>query len=118
MDEASGGSPHEWTFLSNHACVLTLLAGEPELRIRDIAPRVGLTERTTHEILRQLAEAGFLVVTKRGRRNHYEVMADRPLRHPLHRSHRIGELIAALTDERGSLASRGAEEAPPDVSQG
>jgi len=98
LDDSGG-----WTFLSNHALVLTLVAADPDLRVRDIALRAGITERSAHEILKQLTDAGFLIVAKHGRRNHYQVVADRPLRHPLHRSRHVSELLAVLvgTDARG-----------------
>ena len=35
-----------WTFLSNHGHVLMCLAADPDARLRDIAERVGVTERT------------------------------------------------------------------------
>ncbi len=90
--DVSGG----WTFLSNHACVLALVASDPDLRVREIALRTGITERSAHEILRQLVVGGFLIVEKRGRRNHYRVMSHRPLRHPMYRSRPVGALIATL----------------------
>src|SRR5262249_24208934 len=92
LPEGSGA----WTFLSNHAVVLSLVSSDPDIRVRDIASRAGITERSTHEILRQLVDGGFVVVEKHGRRNHYHVEAEQHLRHPLHRSRQVGELIAAL----------------------
>jgi predicted transcriptional regulator len=87
-------APVRWTFLTNHAHVLLLVAREPESRIRDLADRVGITERAVQRILSELEEAGYLVKSKDGRRNSYEVRADRPLRHPIERHQSVGALIA------------------------
>ena len=66
-----------WTFLTNHAHVLLTIAAEPEIRIRDIASEVGITERAAHRIVADLEEAGYLKVTKVGRRNEYVVLRER-----------------------------------------
>jgi predicted ArsR family transcriptional regulator len=88
-----------WTFLTNHAHVLLCLTGDPDLRIRDIADRVGVTERAVSRILSELVAEGYLTVTRTGRRNHYVVIRDRPLRHPVERGATIAALIALLPDE-------------------
>lgn len=93
--EKSG--PH-WTFLSNYGHVLLALAKDPQLRIRDIAQRVGITERAVQKILVNLEEGGILAITKDGRRNLYSIKTDSPLRHPLESHKSIGDLIALIND--------------------
>ncbi len=88
-----------WTFLTNHAHVLLAIASEPEIRLRDIAEEVGITERAAHRIVADLEEAGYLKVKKVGRRNEYTVRRDLPLRHPAERHHRIGELLKVLAHD-------------------
>lgn len=83
-------------FLTNHAHVLLAIAAEPEIRIRDIASKVGITERASHRIVSDLEQAGYLRVTKLGRRNVYSVLRNLPLRHPAERHHHIGELLKVL----------------------
>jgi hypothetical protein len=85
-----------WTFLSNHAHVLLCLAEDPEMRLRDVALLVGVTERTAQLIVADLEAEGYLVRERVGRRNHYRLHLERPLRHPLARRHRIGELVDVL----------------------
>jgi len=97
---ASVGTPPGWTFLTNHAHVLLLVAREPESRIRDLAEGVGITERAVQRILSELEEAGYLVKSKEGRRNSYEVRTDRPLRHPVERHQSVGALIALVDGKR------------------
>lgn len=92
-----------WTFLTNHAHVLLCVARDPEVRIRTMAQRVGITERAAQRIISELVEAGYLTRHRLGRRNFYEVHPDRPLRHPLERDHQIGEILRVLA--RGSDAS-------------
>jgi DNA-binding IclR family transcriptional regulator len=86
----------DWTFLTNHAAVLISVAREPELRIRDIAERVGITERAAHSILSDLADEGYLTIIKDGRRNSYKVHPETAMRHPMARGHQIGEVMAVL----------------------
>lgn len=82
-----------WTFLTNHSHVLICIAGDPGIRGRDIAEKVGITERSAQSIVADLVEAGYLTRTKVGRRNHYEVHPDLPFRHPLERDHQVAELL-------------------------
>ena len=74
-----------WTFLSNHAHVLICISDDPEVRMRDLASRVGITERAVQRIVTELEEGGYLERQKEGRRNRYQVTASRPLRHPIER---------------------------------
>ena len=89
-------SNRSWTFLTNHAHVLLAIAATPDLRLKDIAERVDITERTATQILADLESIGCVQRTKRGRRNHYIVRSQLPLRHPLEEHHRIADLIEAL----------------------
>jgi DNA-binding IclR family transcriptional regulator len=70
-----------WTFLTNHAHVLICIAQDPSSRVRDLAARVGITERATHRIIAELREAGYLTNDRDGRRNRYTVNGDLPMRH-------------------------------------
>lgn len=85
-----------WTFLTNHAHVLVCLARDPELRQRDLAALIGITERATQVILDDLEASGYLSRERVGRRNRYQLILDRPLRHPLESSHSAEELIGLL----------------------
>ena len=82
--------------LTNHAHVLVCLAADPEARLRDLAVRVGLTERATHRLVAELVAAQVVERARVGRRNHYVVRLDTPLRHPVEAGHTVGELLAAL----------------------
>lgn len=94
MNKDSGNELPAWRFVTNHAHVLTCVAADPTARLRDIAAEVGITERTAAHIIGDLERAGYLTKTRDGRRNQYEVHGDLPLRHPRHRHHTVGELIA------------------------
>lgn len=89
-----------WTFLTNHAHVLIHIAEEPEARMRDIADRVGITERAVQRIVRELEDAGYLQRIKEGRRNHYRVTASRPLRHPIERHVQTSALLELVLGTR------------------
>lgn len=85
-----------WTFLTNHAHVLVCVAEDPDIRGRDIATRVGITERAAQAIITDLVDEGYVTRTKVGRRNHYTIDAQAPLRHPLEEDHTIGEILVTL----------------------
>ena len=89
-------STNSWTFLTNHGHVLICIAQDPESRLRDIAERVGITERSTQSIVADLVEGGYLARNRVGRRNHYEVHTDLPFRHPIEQDHQVGSLIDLL----------------------
>jgi DNA-binding Lrp family transcriptional regulator len=95
-----------WTFLTNHLQVLACLARDPELRIRDIADLVRITERATVQILSQLEASGYLTKTRVGRRTHYTVHAELPLRHPLQSGLQVGELLRVIEPEITPPAAR------------
>ena len=96
--DAPGGKPG-WTFLTNHGHVLVCIATDPEIRGRDIATRVGITERAAQAIIADLVSEGYLQRSRVGRRNHYRIDMDRKLRHPLEHSHHIGELLMLATPD-------------------
>jgi predicted ArsR family transcriptional regulator len=93
--------PQSWTFLTNHAHVLITLAGDPTLRIRDLAGHVGITERAVQRIIADLEEAGYLTHEREGRRNLYRVRANRPLRHPVEAHRTVAALLGALARDSG-----------------
>jgi DNA-binding Lrp family transcriptional regulator len=89
---------YSWTFLSNYAHVLVCLAEDPSTRLRDVASRVGITERAVQRIIGQLEDGGVLERVRDGRRNHYRIDMDRPLRHPLESHKTVGSLIAMVLE--------------------
>ena len=91
--EPSAPPPPTWTFLTNHAHVLLAIALEPSARIRDVAARVGITERAVQRIVSELEEAGYLSHEREGRRNAYRVDPKQPLRHPVEQHLRVGALV-------------------------
>jgi DNA-binding IclR family transcriptional regulator len=90
-----------WTFLSNHTHVLVCLAGEDDPTVRDIARRVGITERAVLRIVAELEQGGVLTRERDGRRNRYRIDPEVHLRHPLEAHCRIGELLALVSSRAG-----------------
>lgn len=86
-----------WTFFTNHAHVLFCICNDQDIRLRDVAERVGITERAAQRIVGDLEEAGYLRHVRVGRRNHYEIITDQPLRHPIEAQVMIDDLIKVLT---------------------
>ena len=90
---------HQWTFLSNHAHVLVCLARNPDVRSREVALKVGITERRVFKIIADLEESGVIVRSKEGRRNHYDFHFAVQLRHTLEENKTVGDLIKGLLTE-------------------
>ena len=86
-------APPVWTFLSNHGHVLLCLAGQPDMRLREVAAEVRITERAVQRIVADLEEAGYLRHRRYGRRNRYEFRAGIHLRHPVEGHRTVGELM-------------------------
>jgi DNA-binding IclR family transcriptional regulator len=85
-----------WTFLSNHAHVLICLAEDPGARLRDVAARVGITERAVQKIVADLEAAGILTREREGRRNRYAIQDGVPLRHPVEEHRSVRELLSMV----------------------
>jgi MarR family protein len=93
----------DWSFLTNHARVLLCIAHDPGARLRDIAAILDITERRAHGIITDLAEAGYVVKQKDGRRNRYEIQASLPLTEPGTREPAVGEVLAVLLGDTDGL---------------
>jgi len=86
----------EWTFLTNHALVLSYIARHSRITARDLANAIDITERTTRKIIADLLDTGYIDKKREGRRNRYRVNLDLALRHPVHGETAVGDLLGAL----------------------
>lgn len=108
--EKTKGKPAEnksgaaWTFLTNHSHVLICLAGQPDLRLRDVAARVGITERAVQRIVADLEEAGVLTRSRDGRRNQYHITTSCLLRHPVEEHCTVRDLLGMVVGQESPLA--------------
>lgn len=107
--QAKAGGPaaptaaqHRWTFFTNHAHVLILLYGEPELVLREVAAKVGITERAVQRIVQELEEGGFLERERVGRRNRYRVPPGNHLRHPIEAHCQVSEVLKLVVDHKAN----------------
>jgi len=91
-----GKETGDWTFFSNYAHVLVCLAEDPQARLRDVAGRVDITERTAVRLISQLDEAGILKRVKEGRRNSYVIDTSMNLRHPIESHCTVGAWLATI----------------------
>lgn len=106
MKKTTNDGPNEqptWTFLSNHAHVLLLIARDPEVKLRDVALRVGITERAVQRIVADLEAADYLERKRNGRRNHYRIHLEVPLRHPIEAHTEIGALLNLILNQNGAV---------------
>jgi DNA-binding MarR family transcriptional regulator len=93
---SSPENTRRWRFLSNHTQVLLCIQRDPNARFRDIAEKVGITERAAQRIVADLIKSGYVESERVGRRNHYRVNTDIAMRHPAQDGHDIGELLRLL----------------------
>lgn len=85
-----------WHFLTSHAQVLLCLQRDPDVRLRDVAETVGITERAAQRIVSELVDAGYVTRQREGRRNRYTLDRSARMRHPSQVDHEIGELLDLL----------------------
>jgi hypothetical protein len=97
---------HDWGFLTNHARVLVCIAHDPGVRLRDIAATLGITERSAYGIVTDLAESGYIVKERDGRRNRYHIQDHLPLRETTARDRTVGEVLDMLVDPKSKKNQR------------
>ena len=93
------GSHTGWTFITNHARVLAVIADNPNVRVRDIAAHCRLTERAVQRIISDLEQDGYLSHTRDGRTNTYRVEPDKVLRHPAEAGLSVAALLSLLVQD-------------------
>lgn len=86
----------EWTFLTNHAHVLLCIAQDVEIRLRDLAAKVGITERAVQRIVSELEVTGYITRQRNGRRNRYQVHTQQPLRHTIEEHRSVKDLMQLI----------------------
>ena len=101
-----------WGFLTNHGRALLCIARDPDARLRDIAASLAITERRAHDIVSDLTEGGYVLKTKDGRRNRYEVQAHMPLPEPNSRERAIGDVLNLLGNSRSRSPARDRRDPP------
>jgi hypothetical protein len=91
----------EWSFLTNHGQTLLCIAHDPDVRLRDIAAALGITERSAYAIVGDLTDAGYVLKKRDGRRNRYAVQQHRRLPEPKLRDRTVGDFLELLVDDNG-----------------
>lgn len=103
-----------WTFLTNYGHVFLCLAAEPAMRMRELAEKVGITERSAQRIVADLIADGYVSCERVGRRNHYRVHGELPLRHPNEEQYLSGTLLAMLEGKNRVYRSKPRAQSPAD----
>ncbi len=102
------GETHKpWTFVTNHTQVLLCIAQDPEVRLRDVALTVGITERAAQRILADLIQTGYVSRDRVGRRNRYTIDRAQALRHSAQYGLNIGHLLESLETAPSDLGETG-----------
>jgi DNA-binding MarR family transcriptional regulator len=102
LDQGGG----TWTLLTGHGHVLVEIARNPEARIRDISPVVGLTERSVQAIVADLEAQGYLTRARNGRRVVYTVNRDSLFRHSAQDEQRVGPFLDLFAVEEAHTDAR------------
>lgn len=110
--DTNTGSHRPWTFLTNHARVLSLIARDPGIRLRDVAAACQLTERAVQTIVADLEADGYLTHSREGRRNRYQVTPHTQLRHPAEAGRTVAALLQLLDEEPAT--TNGEPDQPPE----
>jgi predicted DNA-binding transcriptional regulator YafY len=90
----------EWSFLTNHGRALLCIAQDPEVRLRDIAETLSVTERSAYAIVNDLTTAGYVLKKRDGRRNRYAIQQHRRLPEPTLRERTVGDVLELLAGEK------------------
>ena len=91
---------NKWTFITNHAAVLTLLDRGDHLTSREIALTLDITERSVARIIKDLVSEGYITKRKEGRENRYTVNKDLPLRRNDQREVHVRELLQLISGKK------------------
>ncbi len=97
----------QWTFLTNYALVLSLIAKNPTITALEMAMAIGITERAVRKVIAELAQIGYISKNKEGRGVRYHVNSSMPLRHPTHREVAVVDFLKALGWKKRKEQKRG-----------
>ena len=86
----------EWTFLTNHALVLSYLASTLKITARELSTTIGITERAIRKVIADLESAGYINKKKEGRYIRYSINPGMSLRHHTHHEIAVGDFLKAL----------------------
>lgn len=95
----------KWTFFTNHSHVLFYLYSHPDMPLREVAQAIGITERAVQGIITDLESAGALERKRVGRKNHYTIHTDLPLRHKLEAHCTIGTILSVIRGDTADAQS-------------
>ena len=98
-----------WTFLTNHALVLSVLAKHSRITGRELSAAVGITERAARKIIADLEAEGYITKKKEGRRIRYRINPDLPMRHETYQDTAIGDFLKALGWKKKQVRTKGAD---------
>jgi predicted transcriptional regulator len=93
ISEIAAKPATRFALLTNHAYVLMIIAQKSDVRMREIAVIIGITERAVQRIIEELTSTGYIAVTKAGRRNRYQLRMEHPLEHPVEHNRNLGDLL-------------------------
>jgi DNA-binding MarR family transcriptional regulator len=87
----------DWYHVSSHGAVIYYIAAAPDCTTKELAEALCVTTRTVWGIIGDLRRAGMLRVRKEGRRHHYTVNPNAPLRHPTLKRFTLRAILGGIT---------------------
>ena len=93
----NGGYEKQWTFITNHAAVLSLVAKYSRITAREISREVGITERSVRIIISDLDKGDYISKIREGRRIRYMVNFKGTMRHKTQRDVAVNHLLSILS---------------------
>ena len=85
--------------MDTHGIVLFHIAAHPDLTTRQMSHDLDLTESRISQVIRELASADLLRVTRIGRRNTYSISSDASFRHPTLAFIKLGAFMTLLQEQ-------------------
>ena len=86
----------KWTFLTNHALVLSLIARNPSITALELSRVIGITERAVRRVIADIHDGGYISKKRAGRGISYSISPDLQLRHETHQDIAVGDFLEAL----------------------
>ncbi len=85
-----------WTFLTNHAVALILIARHPMITVHELALEISISERAIYRIIADLYRGGYIAKEKQGGRVRYQIKSHTRLRHKNQKEKAVIGLLKVL----------------------
>lgn len=102
-----GSGTNTWSLMETHGIVLFHIAAHPDLTMRQMSEELDLTERRISQVIKDLANADLLHVTRTGRHNTYTINSEASFRHPTLAFIKLGAFMKLLEEQTAAHSNGG-----------